>query len=128
MFVIHWRGAGRASTFNWVNLSVEGKYSSSASLPLTPVRGRTERGKDWSLDWCSLCHLSVIQPGATPSITLYFTTDVMSLPGTVSSYKKRGHWISHSILMLFLYRRQLQWNEPALKRLFRPLIKAANSC
>lgn len=44
MFVIHWRGAGRASTFNWVNLSVEGKYSSS--LPLTPVRGRTERGKE----------------------------------------------------------------------------------
>lgn len=76
MFVIHWRGAGRASTFNWVNLSVEGKYSSSASLPLTPVRGRTERGKEnrerSSLDGCSLCHLSVIQPGATPSITLLF--------------------------------------------------------
>lgn len=26
-----------------------------------------------SLDCCSLCHLSVIQPGATPAVTLLFS-------------------------------------------------------
>lgn len=40
---------------------------------------------------------------------------VLFLPGTVSSYKKRGRRISHLIAMLFLYRWRPRWNEPAFK-------------
>lgn len=47
----------------------------------------------------------------------------MSLPETVSSYKKRGHQISHSIVMLFLL-----WYESALKTaVLAPVLAASVS-